>query len=382
MLGTRRTSLLYAVAPWLLCLVGAAGGCTANAETQPAPSPKTTELLPAIRVTVVTAEIRTLDLDASASGKLHAFKTATVAAEVPGKVTLRSVERGAEVGRRDTLFRIDTRNSQLSLQQAQANQAASAIDLGLANRELDRGEALLAGDDIAASHYDQLTHSRDSAKKRAELAEISRKVAAKSVADARVRAPFGATVVRLHAEVGDYVGPGAPLATVADLSKMRLRVGVTAAEADGLESRDSTAASVSFPALGGVTLEASLHDIDPLMDPTSGTYTAEFWIEQTEDAALREGMVGRVQLDTASDEADIVIPRGSVVREGAGFAVWVVERAADHRGKARRQSVRLGRNDATHTVVLGGLAQGDTIVIDGHFALAEGATVELDEARA
>ncbi len=360
----------------------AAGGCTANAENSPAPTPDAGDVLPAIRVSVASAEHRALDLDASASGKLHAFKTSTVAAEVPGKVTLRSIERGAKVARRDTLFKIDTHSSQLSLQQARANEAASEIDLELADRELERGEALLAGEDIAASSYDQLEHSRDSAKKRAELAEINRKVAAKSVADARVRAPFDATVVRLHAELGDYVGPGSPLATIADLSKMRLRVGVTTAEADALESREKAPAIVSFPALGGLTLEASLHDIDPLMDPTSGTYTAEFWIDQPKNTPLREGMVGRVRIDTSAEDAGIVVPRTSVVRHGTGFAVWVVERGEGHGGKAQRRAVTLGRHDATHTVVLAGLALGESVVTDGHFALAEGAAVELDEAGA
>ncbi len=358
-------------------------GCTAKADGGgPEPEPLERVELPAIRVTVAPAQRRALSIDASATGKLHAFKSATVAAEVPGRVTERKVERGADVKRRGALFRIDTRNSQLALQQAKANASATSIDLDLAQRELERGETLLSGQDISRSSYDQLAHSRDAAKKRVELAEISRRQAAKSVADARVRVPFDGTVVRLHAEVGDYVGPGTPLATIADLSKMRLRVGLTAVEADMLESAESREVLASFAALGGLNVTAELHDIDPLMDPVSGTYTAEFWLEQPEDAPLREGMVGRIALDTKLDAADLVIPRRSVVRHDGGFAVWVVEDPHDHRGTASRRAVTLGRHDASYTMVTDGLDEGEVVVTDGHFALAEGIEVELDEAGA
>ncbi|MEM6294911.1 MAG: efflux RND transporter periplasmic adaptor subunit [Myxococcota bacterium] len=381
MARSSRNTLKGAAAPWVLSALGAlAVGCTAQAQS---PEPPTRDEvraeLPAIRVQVADAEQRSLTIDASASGTLHAFKSATVAAEVAGRVTQRAVERGASVQAKGGLFKIDTRNSQLSLRQAKASEAASAIDLDLAQRELERGKSLLSGQDISRSSFDQLAASRDSARKRMEQAEITRRQAAKSISDARVRAPFDATVVRLHAEVGDYVAPGTPLATVADLSRLRLRVGLTAVEADALEAADRDTVRVTFAALGGTEVDATLHDIDPLIDPVSGTYTAEFWLEQPEGAPLREGMVGQLDLATATDEPELVIPRTSVVRHGAGFAVWVVERGGEHRGTATRKAVTLGRHDATHTIVLTGLSDGDTVVTDGHFALAEGAAVELDE---
>lgn len=357
-------------------------GCDAKAESPPPTRDDVVAELPALRVSVAAAERRALELDATATGRLHAFKSSTVAAEVPGRVVARKVERGQDVKRRDSLFTLDTTNSALALQQAKASEAASALDLEHAERELERGDALLSGQDIAQSSYDQLSHSRNAAKKRLELAGLSRRVASKSVADARTRAPFDGTVVRLHAEVGDYVGPGTPLATVADLSRLRLRVGLTATEADLVEQGRERPVRVSFSALGGRTVEASLHDIDPLMDPASGTYTAEFWIDQPDGAPLREGMVGRVVLDSDTKAPQVVVPRNSVVRHGGGFAVWVVQRGEQHRGVAERRPVTLGAHDATHTVVLHGLAEGDDVVTDGHFSLADGITVELDEAGA
>ncbi|MCR9162632.1 MAG: efflux RND transporter periplasmic adaptor subunit [Nannocystaceae bacterium] len=356
-------------------------GCAAGAdEGPPRPSPVADVELPAVRVQVARAQRRVLSIDASATGNLHAFKTATVAAEVAGRVKRRAVERGDSVEHKSTLFEIDTQNSRLALQQAKANASASQIDLDLAERELQRGEALMRGQDISKSSYDQLAHSRDSAKKRVELAKISQRQAAKSVADSRVRMPFDATVVRLHAEEGDYVGPGTPLATIADLSKMRLRVGLTAAEADAAQAKEGSPVEVTFSALGGLAVQGVMHDVDPLVDPASGTYTAEFWLDQPKGSPLREGMVGRVVLDSEADQPEVVIPRHSVVRHGRGVAVWVVQDVQEHRGVARRQPIVLGRHDATHTVVAEGLEAGAIVVTSGHFALADGLDVELDEA--
>lgn len=364
-------------ATWLaLALLGAAA-CDGPKE----PTPTTVEAapapLPATRVRVATAARGQLSEGATASGKLHPFKSATIAAEAPGRILTREVERGDAVKRKSLLFRIDTARSKIQYDQAVANEEAARIDLGLAERELGRGEKLIEAQDISRSRFDQLAHSRDSAAKRSDLATINRRLAARGLSDARIRAPFAATAVTVHAERGDYVAPGTPLVTLADLTRLRLRVGLTAAEAQALERAGREPIGVRFDELGGASVQAVLHNVSPLADPRTGTYAAEFWLDQTAEGSLREGMVGRIDLSTLDAAPAILVPRQSVVRHAGGFAVWVVADGPDG-PVARRRPVRLGRHDATHTEVREGIAADERVVVDGIFALADGEAVELD----
>lgn len=375
--GVTGSTRAFHAAAALLLGVFASGGCDANADTSSEPPPRVAVEPPALRVDVVRAGARTLAVDTTATGQLHAFKTATVSAEVAGRVTARMVERGAQLERGSTVFRVDTKASQLRLAQSKANAGASDLDLGIAERELARGKQLREGNDISASAYDQLEHRRDAAKQRRALAEINRKLSARSVADGRVQAPFDGRVVQLHAEVGDYVRPGTPLMTIADLSRMRLRVGVTASEAALLGDRPDSPVSVRFDALGGRDVEATLHDISPLADARSGTYAAEFWLEPVDDVVLRQGMVGRVNLGGERTEVAVAVPRHAVTRNEGAFAVWVVEEG-ESGDVARRRAVTLGRRDATHTEISSGLQGDERVVVEGSFSLADGAAVEID----
>lgn len=385
--GSRTTRAVSPLAP-LVALAAAllVAGCDARADDgaePPTPSPSEASASDAalrIRVGVARAEVAELDLAAMATGQLHPFKQATVAAEAPGRVLDRSTERGDAVDKGARLFRIDTSKARLAFDQAVASEEASAIDLELADRELERGDMLLEGQDISRSSHDQLLHGSKSARQRQALAEISRKVAARSLADGRVRAPFEGTVVTVHAEVGDYVGPGTPLVTMVDLSRLRLRVGLTAAEARSLsQSGAAESMKVRFDSLGGRTVPATLHDISPLADPRSGTYTAELWVDQPEGAPLREGMVGRLDLAARDTGPRVVIPREAVTRADGGFAVWVIVEGEDG-ARVERRGITLGRHDRTRTEVLDGIVEGEQVVIDGLFALADGDAVEIDGA--
>src|SRR5690606_26294880 len=98
-----------------------------------------------------------------------------------------------------------------------------------------------------------------------------------------------------------------PVATLVDLSRVRLRVGLTAAELDLVSVGDQL--EVEFADLGGRRFTAELRSISPLSDPRTGTYAAELWLDNPEQR-LRQGMIGRVELggDRERDEP-LTIPR-------------------------------------------------------------------------
>jgi membrane fusion protein (multidrug efflux system) len=136
---------------------------------------------------------------------------------------------------------------------------------------------------------------------------------------------------------------------------------------------------VSFSELGGRTIEAELRSVSPLVDPRTGTYAAELWLDNP-DRQLRQGMLGRIELRHVGAEpsAQLSIPRAAVIRREGNFAVWViVERADPARVEAR--TLVLGRAAAQRVIVREGLREGEQVVVEGVFALREGAAVVIEE---
>jgi RND family efflux transporter MFP subunit len=135
---------------------------------------------------------------------------------------------------------------------------------------------------------------------------------------------------------------------------------------------------VSFSELGGLTLEAELRSVSPLVDPRTGTYAAELWLDNP-DRQLRQGMLGRVELGRAlaNPNAQLTIPRAAVIRREGKFAVWVI---AEHGDPARveARTLLLGRAAGERVIVREGLRAGEQVVVEGVFALREGAAVVIE----
>ncbi|MDH5672240.1 MAG: efflux RND transporter periplasmic adaptor subunit [Myxococcales bacterium] len=326
---------------------------------------------------MATVERGQLAVDLRLSGTLEPFATVRVAAESAGRLVARKVEQGDRVERGQLLFQSDSRVARLQQRKARHSLGAAAVDAELALQQSQRGQALASERVISAERYDQLDYARQAASERKALARVEADSAQKAVRDASCRAPREGTIAELHAELGDWVLPGQALATLVDLSRLKMRVGLTADEATALQP--GLRANVHFAALGGQALEAELHHVSTLADVHSGTYAAELWLTAPEDGSLRPGMVGRVELPITSTQETALLPRAAVDRAGGGFGLWVVE-ADGPILRARRRSLTVGRSDARRVQALSGVREGERVVIEGMFALAEGDRVVIDGA--
>jgi RND family efflux transporter MFP subunit len=182
-------------------------------------------------------------------------------------------------------------------------------------------------------------------------------------------------VEEVQVDVGDHVSPGRPLATMVDLSRARIHAGVTSTEAAGLQP--GTSAPVVLAELGGTPVEAEIHSIGRIADPASGTYTVELWLDSP-DGLLREGMVAQVRLPVEAGRRNPVVPRAALIRRDAGMAVFVVERSSGE-PRAVARPVRIGHSNAEKVELLEGVSVGEEVVIDGLFALRDGAPVVVEK---
>lgn len=313
-----------------------------------------------------------LELTSTASGRVQPFRVATVAAETGGRVIERLVEPGDRVDARATLLRLDPVRAELAARRAKAEVAARRADLDNAQHDFETGQGLYAKAVISEDDLEDRRFMRDRAAAALSAAEANLATAQRALADTEVKAPFAGTVEVVHAQVGDYLNPGAPVATLTDFSRVRVIAGVTASEAALLAP--GYTASLVFEALGGREIKGSIKSVGRMADSTSGTYPVEVWLEGDAARNLREGMLGSVVLPLPAERAYPIMPTAALFRDQGGMNVYVVEHE-----RAYLRSVKIGNSDGERVEVLDGVAEGEWVVVDGQFALRDGAPVLAEE---
>jgi RND family efflux transporter MFP subunit len=329
---------------------------------------------PPLRVRVAPVREGHIVRGGEVTGVVRAFRGATVSAETTGRVVERYVEPGDEVESGQALLLLDDTRLRLAAEQAQAKVAARKIDVKEAGLELARGEELVRGRTMSRSKREALGFAVERAKNGLLLAEVALKESERALAHATVRAPFAGSIETVHVDVGDYLAPGTPVTDLVDLSRARLQAGVTASEATELSA--GSRATAIFEDLGGSVVSGEIRSIGRVADPASGTYRIEMWLDNP-GGDLREGMVGRMRFPLRAEASRPIVPRSALVRREGRIALFVIEDTPDG-PRASARSVRVGRNDGEQVEVLEGAARGERVVIEGLFALHDGARVHVE----
>jgi membrane fusion protein (multidrug efflux system) len=336
----------------------------------PAPPPEAR-----LRVRAEPVRLGSLESADPVTGTVRAFHRATLTAETQGRVVARRALPGTQVKAGELLVELEASRFELELRRAETALGAARTVLAHAERELERGRQLIARSAISTQRLDDLKHALDRARDELALAKVSRDGAARDLADTRILAPFSGTLDSLEVNVGDFVAPGTPVATLVDLSRVRIFGGVIAREAARLSA--GSPAQVAFADLGGERFPATLKSIGRVADRADGTYEIELWLDDPPER-VRDGLVARIDLPDASHEKQLLTRRAALLRSDGRPEVFVVEHLGE-RAIARTRALLTGRSDGDWVEVLEGLEEGDQVIYEGHFALADGTPVNLDE---
>jgi membrane fusion protein (multidrug efflux system) len=357
------------------CAVGAVLVSCGQSEENSLPVPIRETRETAVRVRVFPASAEALNDRVELTGVAAPLRKATVAAEVPGRITGRRVEVGKKVKKGAILYRIDGERIRIDLQQATVSKTARSTDMAFAETEMKRAEELVASRAAPEQALDQARYNMDRARDGLALAKAAEARANKALRDTKVRSPFAGRVSRYFAEEGDYVGPGAPLVTIVDLSQVRVTVGVTAKAAGRIEP--GKIARVFFESLGGLERQARIASVAPALDPQNGTYPVELMVDNS-DAEILSGMVVRIAFGFDSS-SELVVPREAIVRIGGEPHLFAVQTKDDDKVALLRR-VRLGTMSTGMVEVVSGIEEGDLVVMEGQFALRDGDRVSVENA--
>lgn len=382
-----RTSQI-AVLTALMAVMAVGGGCEGPQEA-PAPS----EALPnpgmgALRIEATQARTGVLERELTATGMSAAWREANLRAEAGGRVLAVEVDNGDEVEAGALLLRIDGSRQRLAVTGASARVEALEHDVELARRDYERKQGLVDKGSLASAQLDPAKHALDRAEAALQGAQADLGSARRSSKDARLSAPIEGIVTHRLVDVGDTIGPGAPLLDLVDLSKVRVRVGLAGSEIAGLDTEAT--ATVIVEDLGGVEFPARFGALAPAADPVTGLFDIEYHVDNP-DHRIRGGMVVTVALPLRDQVEHVLVPRAALTRRSGKLVVFVLasatpEQQADvpegfERRVAELREVRVGAYGGDEVEVLSGVEAGEVVATSGQHTLADAVLVEYDAER-
>ncbi len=323
-------------------------------------------------VEVTPVVTQRVEYSISAVGSVEAFEVVQVTARVTGDIEQVRFAEGDDIKQGQVLVEIEPERYRLSVQSAKATlekaEAARAdAEAGLSRREGANAKSpgLIPGEELETWRTKVRTATAEAGEARAalDLAELNLRYAL-------VRAPVPGVIQTRTVQTGQYVQPGAILATLVRRDPLLLRFSVPEQDATPLR----TGMSAHFVARGGRhDYSAKITSVAETADEASRMVAVTAEVDDPDKAALRPGAFAQVTIPVGGADNTPVIPQTAVRPSERGFLAYVVEENV-----AKSRILTLGMRTADGQVeVRDGLRPGEMLVIRGGEALYDGAAVRV-----
>lgn len=315
----------------------------------------------ALAVSVTTVSNETLASDLALVGTIVANREVMVASETQGRVKGVGAKVGDFVSTGSVLARVDDELRRAALSNAQVN-------YDKAKQDLDRYEFMQKQNEGGIADI-QVENTRQTVK----ATEAALVIARRQYNDTRITAPISGVLTARPVEIGTTLMPGAQVATIVDISQLKVKVNVP--EADVFKLRNGDRVAIATDVYPGESFEGHVSMIGAKADEAH-TYPVEVTLRNNSNHPLRAGMFGKVAFTSIPRRNVLSIPREALVGSVKKPQVYVVQ------GKtAKLHDIVVGAEIGTNIEVLSGIGHGETIVVSGQNNLRDGVEIVVSGGR-
>jgi membrane fusion protein, multidrug efflux system len=329
----------------------------------------------AMPVPVAKVVKKTLPIYLEYSARTESIGNVTLQAKVSGFLKEQVAADGADVKQGDLLYRIDPRDFQASLDQANAQAERDVASLDYSRSNFNRGTELAKTGFLAKDAFDQ----RDSAMRQATAAlsmdQAAIRTAQLNLGYAEIHAPFNGRLGRNQAPVGTLIGAGTTvLNNLVQLDP--IYVTFNPSESDLIELGNARKAGkvdagIIMPGETLPSLKGELTFIDNMVDRATGTITARATIGNG-DFRLLPGQYVRIQLHVKEQPDALMAPQIALGSSQLGKYLYVVGEG----NKVDKRLVSLGPTDGDLVAITSGIAEGDQIIVGNLQKIGPGMPVQ------
>lgn len=347
------------------------------------------EFSPIVRT--LTAEPRRHRIVIRTQGTVKPRTESTLVAEVAGRVLWASPSfaSGGFFERADTLLRIDPRDYELALATAKSQVAQARVRL-----ETERAQA-----EVAREEWRMLGNGDDSplATRRLQVreaeaalsaAEAALEKAKRDLGKTYITAPYTGRIREKLADVGQYVAPGTPLASIYAIDYVEVRLPVPDSELafmnipSGIGSSGATGPLVYLRAeYAGKrhTWNGRIVRIEGEIDPLTHMVHVVAQVAEpygrgaaADRTPLAVGLFVEAEIQGVEIDNAVIIPRTAVRPDSTVLIV-------DNDSRLRFRRVAIARMDENEAIVTSGLETGERICVSNLEIISDGMKVRVYE---
>lgn len=323
-------------------------------------------------------------------GRIQSPQQVALVARVTAFIDRRFFTEGAEVKPGDLLYRLEQAPFEADVQAKQAAVAQVEAQLKNADVTLSRAKALLHTPAGQQSNVDAALANQQSLEAQVLAAKAQLRQSEINLGYTEIRAPIAGKIGRTAMTEGNVVTPSSGvLATIVSQDPMYVVFPVAARSVLDLRRRYAAtpggwtkAVVVALQLPDGETYDhtGTLDFVDNRIAANTDTVTLRAVVanplqsqgaEEGTERALIDGELVTAILREAHPREALTIPRSAILTDQQGSFVYVV----DAQKRAQRQRIKLGQSTPTTAVVVSGLAEGASVIVEGLQRVRPGAPV-------
>lgn len=276
-------------------------------------------------------------------GMVEPWESLNILAEVRGMVEEVLVEEGDHVKQGDLIARLDTSDYENTI-----NSTRASYNLALTN--LKRLSGLHDQEIIARAEYDSIKAEVESLEADLAIAEMQLK-------RCYIRSSISGIVNVLPAQNGLYLAVGDPVATVLDIDRVKVIVGIPETDVDAVRKIDRF--EVMIEALHEKKISGLKNFLAVAPESQAQVYRLELEVGNKSGEIL-PGMFARVEIIKNEFPEALTIPLYAVISRDNKHFVFLEEGNV-----AKLQEVSLGILDGWQIQITEGLAPGQRVIVVG-----------------
>ncbi len=312
------------------------------------------------------------------TGSIMALQEVPVRSKVSGTVMEKYITGGQQVTEGQPLYRLDTRNYNSQLANAQAQAAQAAANYENAATDLARYDQLIAAGAISQKVYDNQKAAADAYKGAMDAAQAQVDIASTNLSDTIVTAPFNGKLSMDDVNIGTFATAGTTaLVTISSSDPIYVQFDMSENEYLSLNKDkngtgrlgDALKLRLSDGSIYGET--GKIVQVNPNLSGGQLSMKAAF---PNPDNLLVPGMYAAVVSDNEIAKGSLLIPTKALVQL---LNKDIVDVVVD--GKITQKAVKTGGTYGIYTIIESGLDENDVIVVDGQNKVQVGQAVAPEE---
>ncbi|GAA3748713.1 efflux RND transporter periplasmic adaptor subunit [Terriglobus aquaticus] len=296
-------------------------------------------------------------------------RSSTMQPQVDGNVTKILVKSGDHVRPGQVLMQIDPLKQVAAVQAQQAAEIQTRAQFQYNQSDLQRQKQLFEAGVISRQAYDQAVQNMGTSQGAFTASQAQTSTQRTLLSYYQIRAPFAGVVGDIPVHIGDYVSPTTLLTTVDQVTDLEAYIYLPTDRAADAK----TGLPVELLNEDGKKLaSSSIYFVSPEVDNGLQGILAKAPVPANSN--LRNGQILNARVTWQTRNAPVV-PVLAVTRIG-GLPFVFVAQPSGNGFIAHQKNVQLGEPVGNNYPVLGGLSQGDKVIVSGLQMLQEGMPVK------